>query len=69
MSKVLSPRELKRLSREMAGHARDKDRARRKRRASGAMTAAGRPPSQKGHPQPKLDEEPLDEAEDIPAED
>jgi hypothetical protein len=59
MTRPWTERELKRMSRQIAGHARDKDRARRKRRRTGA--APGR--SAKPRPQVPEDEEPLVEDE------
>ena len=43
MGRPLSERELKRTSRELSGHLKDKDRARWKRKASGQALPKGRP--------------------------
>ena len=44
MAKPMTTRELKRLSREMSGHRRDKDRARRSRRLAGVGPVSSRRP-------------------------
>lgn len=54
----MSDRELKRLSREMAGHAKDKDRARRRRRAAGEAPARGRGRDEGGRRRALADEPP-----------